>query len=60
LANEAELMAIVLPLAAEEKATDPSNPDVVTKYRKAGDITNAALQLVIKVLKSRSLRFGTT
>jgi len=31
-----------------EKKQDPSNPDVVTKYKKAGEIANAAVQLVAK------------
>jgi len=36
----------------EEIKEDCSNPDVVTKYRAAGDIANAALALVVSLCKA--------
>ena len=36
-------------LLDEKKAEDLTNPDVVTKYRKAAEIANDALKAVIKV-----------
>jgi hypothetical protein len=38
--------------AAEEVKIDCSNPDVVTKYRAAGDIANAALKVVLAMCKA--------
>jgi len=38
-------------MPGEEKTEDCSNADVVTKYRKAGEIANAALQLVMSKCK---------
>jgi hypothetical protein len=37
---------------AEEVKTDCTNPDVVTKYRTAGDIANAALKVVLSMCKA--------
>ena len=41
-----------MPEEEKEVAIDCTNPDVVTKYRLAGDIAAATLQLVLKLCKN--------